>query len=276
MNGQERTKEASEQQNVAENGENERVGEEDDDLPESCCYRIVIEGPCGGCISRWPRCCSLFFGVLIPLFMLIVFSLLFGILLAHVEYPNEVNQNNALLAGRADAVTFSELGTALTSLIPKLCFELYLNNVTLSETEDVGDKIWEIILSENRTFLNDTIQDAVLGGKLITVNATTLYEFMVECGNATSSVVEGVQERIQNATESSSDDLTFNWIRCFPGAESGKLQMLTIVSSDLIRPEAQEEYFSEVWQVSWIHEGRIALQDNDAKLTGPCLANVTE
>ena len=161
-------------------------GEETNEIAEqhkNCCFRLLFHGPCGPCLLAWPRSCAVLIGVILPLVFLILLSLFFGSILAHVEAPNEVVQNNALVAAQNATDVASDLARRLAGWIPFICFELYLGNASIKNLEDF---ILEIYNSTDQAIQPDEF----LTDRVVVVNTTDMYKFVRNCTLEVDHVVD--------------------------------------------------------------------------------------
>lgn len=100
---------------------------------------LPVEGPrrqnrrrnCCTCFSnRFPRLFAILFGIHIPLFVLVLLSCIFGYWIAHIEGPVEIQENDSRIASYTITTRKLQILSNLTSVSPKICFNLFLNNVT--------------------------------------------------------------------------------------------------------------------------------------------------
>lgn len=163
-------------------------------------------------LMAWPRLWSLFLGVVLPLFFLIGLSIFFGLLLARAESPNEIAQNDALLAEQALAELAAVAIGSVTALIPSLCFQLFALGRPIENFEDL---LWQSVL-QNTTVIAEN--DLVFGGGIsLQANSSEMFLFMQDCGRAAADPVKALLSRqTASLTPEYAPDLTFNWIRCLP------------------------------------------------------------
>jgi hypothetical protein len=112
---------------VALEQETEQAGGGQDEIPvdlprrQNCCTRFS---------NRFPRLFSILFGIYIPIFVLVLLSCVFGYWIAHIESPVEIQENDSILASFTITNKKLQILSNLTSVSPKICFNLFLNNVT--------------------------------------------------------------------------------------------------------------------------------------------------
>lgn len=217
------------------------------------CYRFWLRWPrLYNCLSRWPRLSSLLLGVIFPMFVLILFSMLFGLWVSHYEAPQEVADNNARLANYTKSQKLAQSMYNITTMLPELCLEMYLNNETTKE------EAIERILNEIAFFqgnVTDSREEDILkqvSGESQSNhinNATELKKWMFNCTSFMQPTLVTMFERFGQIAFTSAGQLTFNWIRCVPGAD-GLEHFKWIGASNNIsqmRYAAQSEHFTQAW-----------------------------
>jgi hypothetical protein len=225
---------------------------EENDANDGCCLRMC-KGKwcscCGKCIASWPRTFEILFGVIFPLWLLIALSLWFGYFLAKLEAPNEIRENNNILAARAQVRLLGSLAARATEVIPTICFELFLLGRPVSNL----DSAVKVVLEKTDPFQAGTTQpnppvEAILSDDLVVVNKTAMYEFMRDCGEEAWPITEALLQRADDVIDISITALTFNWIRCGPWANGlGSTGVLAPLPDADLKPEAQQEFFNQTW-----------------------------
>ena len=79
---------------------------------------------------RFPRLFAILFGILIPIFVLVLISCIFGYWIAHIESPAEIQENDRRIASYTITNRKLQILSNLTRVSPKVCLNLFLNNVT--------------------------------------------------------------------------------------------------------------------------------------------------
>ena len=92
-----------------------------------CCCKTFPE--------RWPRTFALWVGVVLPLFLLIAVSCLFGYGLARLESPGEIVSNDDVIATRAGVALSTKFVTDLTRKLPHVCLSVYFSQNDLGEVD---------------------------------------------------------------------------------------------------------------------------------------------
>jgi hypothetical protein len=223
---------------------------EENDVNDGCCLRM-FKGKwcscCGKCIARWPRTFAILFGVIFPLWLLIALSLFFGYFLAELEAPNEIIENNNILAAQAQVRLLGSLAARAAQVIPTICFELFLLGLPVANLGSAVESALDDPFQAGTTQPNPPV-GAILSDDLIVVNKTAMYEFMEVCGEEAGPITEALLRRASDVLEISTTELTFNWIRCGPWANglgsTGVLARLPVVE---LRPEAQQEFYNQTW-----------------------------
>ncbi|GKY98452.1 hypothetical protein MPSEU_000802600 [Mayamaea pseudoterrestris] len=231
------------------------------------CYRLITKNRClWRCLKSFPRITALCYGVLLPLGLLVVLATLVGLMLAKSEAPNEVHVNDKNLENTAKSLSAAMTLGEITSRIPKLCMNLFFFNDTQSHnlTEKLSDYILKASQDSN-SFQDVYRNDQSSSGSMVTINTTDLYEFMKECGQAATPAVEQLFRKLKNSTANSAS-MTFNWIRCFPGArgiESLSVPWLTRSNLSEIQPQAQRDLFTQTW---WADQQQLYQQHLNASI----------
>jgi hypothetical protein len=226
---------------------------EDNDDNDDCCLRMCKGrrcSCCGKCIARWPRTFAIFFGVVFPLWLLIALSIFFGYFLAELEAPNEISQNNNIMAAQAQVLLLGSLAARAAEVIPTICFELFLLGLPVT---NIGPAV-EFVLDNTDPFQAGARQQtspvvgAILSDDLIVVNKTAMYEFMQGCGDVAGPITEALLRRADDVSDIRTTSLTFNWIRCGPWANGlGSSGLLAPRPVDELRPEAQQKIYNQTW-----------------------------
>jgi hypothetical protein len=235
---------------------------------DGCCLRM-LKGRrcscCGGCIARWPRTFAIFFGVVLPLWLLIAVSVLLGYFLAELEAPNEITQNDDILEAQAELRELGSLAARAAQVIPITCFNLFILERPVTE---MARELEIALEKDDHLFPAETTQPvpqevgaqpetaqpvpqeegAILSDGLIVMNQTAMYEFMQLCGDEAKPITERLLQRGGDIIDIRAAGLTFNWIRCGPWANgldsSGIFNPHDVVD---LRPEAQEELYRQTW-----------------------------
>jgi hypothetical protein len=151
--------------------------------------------------------------------------------------------------------------------MPEVCLALYFNQEDLGTLlERVRDYIF---LGPNATA--DFIGEYYSPGVVVQVNSSDLFQFMSRCGDAAAPLVETLFRNSSSAFKDASfDAVTFNWIRCYPGA-NGLGQSASLPSSiDEFRYDAQYAWYTQTWRQSREQYYTTFLQQNlDANMSLP-------
>ena len=212
-----------------------------DDEKDGDLFKRMSKNRCSGVVlKKFPRCCIFLVGVVIPLFVLIFLSLFFGIILAALEAEGEVESNDDILATRFLARRAQDLVTSMTVSAPRVCLHGYLTGMNATP---FSDALIDLIARPAEEFKTENPD---LLGLYNETNMTELYEFLVECGNSSRSFAD---EEARAAVGGSVSELSFNWIRCYEGANNLKVD----ISGDILRsqernPRLQREFYERVWR----------------------------
>ena len=213
-------------------------------------YRAITNSKClWRCLKAFPRTTALLYGVIFPLAILCIVSTVFGLFLARSEAPNEVLVNDRTLATSAQKLSSSLALSKITSRMPKVCMELFFRNDT--NLTDLTEAMATAILRDlqsNQT-IDEDYQSPNGTGKNVTIDTSELYAFMGECWQAATPALEQLLDSLKESAASTAS-MSFNWIRCFPGAKGIKslsVPWLTRVDIAEIQQEAQQELYSSTW-----------------------------
>jgi hypothetical protein len=163
-----------------------------------------------------------------------------------------VEANDQWLAAQKKTRNIGWVWGNFTTSIPRICLEEFLRKQSNpGQSVDVLQDLQvhlESDFQEKPTFLTPSDIDDFLTGGLVLINTTELYEWMDHCGEAAAPIVVKLLEEILDIRSDSSDELTFDWIRCYPNASGlGPFKTFPTEYVDTLRPEAQKEYYFSVW-----------------------------
>ena len=229
------------------------IKDDDDDSDDmrdaSCCYRIARNWTC--CyhtLLGWPRTSAILLGVILPMFFLIFLSVLFGFFLARAETPLEIQQNDAAMVQSMLQLSTVRFVVNTTDTIPALCLGLYFLQQNVSSLDEY---LLEHLLGPGNSSLAAQSPELVSPGREVSVNTSETLQFMVQCGQVAGSIVE---RTIRNTSAIYRDevpgDLTFNWVRCYPGARGLGQAGESPTSIDEYRFNAQYEWYAKTWKQS--------------------------
>lgn len=218
--------------------------------------RSAAAGCCCCCKTfpkRWPRTFALWVGVVLPLFLLIAVSCLFGYGLARLESPGEIVSNDDVIATRAGVALSTQFVTDLTRKLPHVCLSVYFSRNDLGV---VGESLTGISSVSNETltqssnsmtradpnanaidyrerlqleeaidlvfvkrYVNQYIDVDIEDGdmpfeEIELVNTTDLMSYMSRCGSNALKLIE--QYELEGIVDTSlvGEGLSFNWMRC--------------------------------------------------------------
>jgi hypothetical protein len=218
-----------------------------DKVKKGCLYRLAVRFPrVHNLLLSWPRTFSLVLGVILPLFVLIFICVIIGIILAIVEAPLEVSRNDHVVA--TDVQTYDGLMLVSKPLfsdeaafLPSICLELFLRRQNASLVEKY---ILELLKSESDALKTLNLTDP------FDVNETVVGDYLEECGEFARPIMERLEQDNNTVLTLIGTALTFNWIRCIPGAK-GLRTVAGMASLNMIpymRYDAQKQHFVDVWR----------------------------
>jgi hypothetical protein len=223
---------------------------EAEDLRDAGCgYRLLRKCPrMYKALLRWPRSSAIILGVVFPMFFLIMLSTLFGSILAVIEAPLEGQQNDNALAQSTTELSVIQAVINITSLIPELCLAMFLRGTEIGALRE-NIKLY-LLVGPNATS-SYLIGELLDPGVNITVNSREILLFMDECGEAAAPLVETMFRNSSSAFKDGSfDNLSFNWIRCYPGANGLGGGGSSPSSIDEFRYNSQYAWYTKLWRES--------------------------
>jgi hypothetical protein len=184
------------------------------------CLSCLGCGCCARAPKRWPRTFWVLFGVVMPLWILILIASVCGYGLAQLEAPTEISTNDEKLTAKYQIAAVDNMTKRVIAASPSLCLHLYGLNETMPELgsyddiETVGFYEAAVLFEANLLeFLDVASVFDIEYNDTITVNTTKLVSFMTNCGK----LIEEYVTQIQLASAvffADQGDLTFNWDRC--------------------------------------------------------------
>jgi len=159
------------------------------------------------------------FGVVVPLWFLILLSAGFGFLLVVHEAPREQQSNSAILESRARFNRTFGNSTELAQL-PAVCYQQYLEQTDYTKFEE---RINEYILISSRDAANITniTNTSVINnlnytiGDILDETKEELYLSMLKCQQEQHSETAAYMDVRQEDGPDAADSLRFNWNRCW-------------------------------------------------------------
>lgn len=145
------------------------------------------------------------------------------------------------MANRAGVLAFSAEAKKFTRAIPKICFEIFLEQLQQTHANDITQMIQRMYFNDSQ-FLRQ-YQDAMNLTDLIIINVTKLEEHMEVCGTAADPIVDRLLALLLQGYQNIPGGLTFNWIRCV----DGPIDEANMVN---LRYDAQANYFQSVWEAN--------------------------
>mmetsp|Transcript_17193 Transcript_17193/g.49298 ORF Transcript_17193/g.49298 Transcript_17193/m.49298 type:complete len:645 (+) Transcript_17193:33-1967(+) len=246
-----------------------------------CCWKTFPE--------RWPRTFALWVGVILPLFVLIAVSCLFGYGLARLESPGEIVANDDVISTRAGVALSAQFVTDLSRKLPHVCLAVYFSQndlvgdelPTVNETLTMNSNITRGDTNATNTmdyreqlrleeaidlvfvrryvdqYIDVDIEDDMPFEEIELVNTTDLMSSMSRCGSNALKLIE--QYELEDIVDTSlvGEGLSFNWMRCTidtnntSGFKGFFNEFFDPLRNDtaFLRPEAQESFVLEQWRV---------------------------
>jgi Ion channel len=272
---------------------------DDDDDPNN------KQKPLDRCFRKYPRSCAIVLAILIPLWILLLISFLFGFIIAKSEAPYQVESNDFYFASKLLSSSAAQLVANFSASLPLLCLDLYLekrlpNEDNLNEISgpilseellipsvdeviggnqsfDETGALVRVYAGDNTTVYWRTPRDIILEG-IDFGNATDLYRFLLQCGEASRSVNSKLLDAMKNrltALVSSEGTAKFQWIRCLPQSSglSNTPSFFNGWSYEEARQDAQTKLYEQTWTASQRQLFRQFLNE-EMKLQGNLTAEI--
>ncbi|KAG7338840.1 ion channel [Nitzschia inconspicua] len=186
---------------------------------------------------HWPRTNAILWVVLL-LWLLILISMGIGIKLAQVESPEEINENDAIVAARTMINRYRLTSNRLLN-VTQICWNEF-------RLQDEEQQSLEQMTEEQQQQQQQQQQNEVV----IQVNVTSLQQSLTECVNSFIPEVEAFDEASNNYSSVAAQSMSFNWNRCWPMRQQRQLILYpTMEMIEAARPEAQADYFQQQWAI---------------------------
>lgn len=232
--------------------------------------RAPRKGCCGyvnRCSEKWPRVCNLLFGVVLPLWGLILLSVFFGRILSDFEADEEIVSNDNTLGGIHLLSLTSELFANVTSRAPLVCVGLYFRNQTsYEEVYPLTSSRAEYTASDLQADIDFAIDihtqvDLFIGdidGDTVrrVQNDPGFVEFFFDCIQEAREIHQRLfRETSIVAGRAAGNGISFNWNRCAP-EDNQTYPNLPDFGADVsfnneFRHEEQREHYWSVWLQDW-------------------------
>jgi hypothetical protein len=169
---------------------------------------------------HWPRTYAIVW-VIVLLWILIGFSMAFGIQLSQAEAPTEIDGNDAVLAARAHIDYFETSSSELLN-VTQACLVYFIDKNDLTNDDD------DDFVQVNRTGLESWLQGCL----------EDLY----------LPYLEAYQQVAENNSATASQSLRFNWNRCWELKDDAQFEFYpTWEMVYAARPHAQADYYTREW-----------------------------
>jgi len=172
---------------------------------------------------KYPRTWSCCCGILLPIWILVLISLILGLALGHLEYDGEVESNDEAMKTLALQKAFNTANNNLITSLSSICLLLYRNATdTSNETNEtlfeIVDNAFESVRDKYNSF-DEFVQNShpSLRGFDV-VNLTNFAIFIDTCGQVGNKYSTDLEVKYfgDNVLEAGEMDtsLSFSWIRC--------------------------------------------------------------
>jgi hypothetical protein len=179
---------------------------------------------------------------------LILVSTVFGTILALWEGPLEGQQNDIALAQSTVELSVIRAVINITSHVPELCLAMFLRGM---EIGSLRENLRVYLLVGPNVTSDYVFGELLYPGVNVTIDSRDMLIYMRECGEAAAPIVEGLFRNSSSAfMDGSFGDLTFNWIRCYRGANGLRVGGSNPSSIDEYRYNSQKEWYLETWRQS--------------------------
>lgn len=224
--------------------------------PDPTGWKVFCQ-PVDQCLRNYPRCGSIFCHILIPLWILILIAGVGGYILATFEAPNEYDVNDEILQQRfwLQNIPLNETSDVIFDL-PLTCFERYLELqndtlLSLSLSFDDNDNIFETALWDRNNegpFFNQ-LSNTIFNSSTIEETMDDLRDFLMTCGQQVQSMVSKLVQRTADSVSlTATEELTFNWIRCWDRTVYGNPERFHVGTDGQISAATnQSAYYESIW-----------------------------
>ena len=226
---------------------------------------------CSRSISSLPNACPRFFSIfvriILPLWLLIALAVLGGFFLAEFEAPNELRNNDLIMANKFTLVRNSNTSDKYADYVaeaPERCFVDFLDGIEVKGTNlTVADIVAEKVNPEVKG-TNLTVADIVaekvnpFGPKDEEILEDIMHDilflknfsrYMGECGEKAATRASIFFNFTSNliSLETALEDPTFDWIRCWNESETGPLNPFRPNSKQIEAASSQDIFYYEAW-----------------------------
>jgi hypothetical protein len=192
------------------------------------------------------------FRIILPLWLLIVLSVVGGIFLVHFEFQDELNTNDSIMAN-FHTLELLDLNTTIGLLLklPEKCFHDYLttinitgSNLTLADVvEKGGDGAARTLADLDSSGLDfteivwlDVLSDFLKDDRGGCVDQAAKYANLILTARDKASI------------ELAGQDLSFNWNRCWNISETGPLNTFHPTQKQIEAAANQSVFYEENWK----------------------------
>ena len=219
-------------------------------------------------LDYFPRLHGILFRVLLPLWIMVGFTILLGMVLAKFEINDEIEENNAIMRGKYELIKYpyDETLNFLFGL-PTVCFDYYLYKKT-NETDAnytmtglMGGDTQQDMIDATHTYNEDNIANLTLwvgdrfppvevgydnDDPLITISE--IKEYLQVCEDAGSDLIQNFIDITSAKMESTSTNtMSFNWMRCWNTTELGSVNPIHADAEQLVAAGNQSEFYRGMW-----------------------------
>jgi hypothetical protein len=172
-NGKEGSLMESGDSNGTMNDDSEQLRDEIDKKEFVSIVRPKLGKGCAARIFRkWPRTFSCCIGILLPLWSLVLISILFGMILGHLEHGGELDANDEAMKLQATSQFYNEALKETMAALPTLCY-LMFQNFTL--TYDLSQEDIDAQFADEEAAFNTTAAEEAFN----TTSSPTVANFTV-------------------------------------------------------------------------------------------------
>jgi hypothetical protein len=220
-------------------------------------------------LHNFPRLHGILFRVLLPLWIMVLITILLGIVLARFEIDGEIEANNAIMRGKYELskYPYDETLNFLFGL-PTICFDYYLYK-KLDKTGDtnytmdglMGGETQQDMLDATFTYNKNNIANLTLwvGDRFPPVEVgddnddpaiavSEIREYLGVCENAGADLIQNFVEITSARRDTAlTDTMSFNWMRCWNTTELGTVNPLYANSIHLEAAGNQIDFYDEMW-----------------------------
>ena len=202
---------------------------------------------------QWPRLFACCFGIVIPLVLIVMISLIVGMLLGKLEMQGEIDHNDSFLRATMAELKYEDDLAMVLQQLPTLCLALLHNNetkITATLPKLLESSMTDMSILEDYLELGNRLQDT----QQIPNNYTLLQmsDYFDKCGTAGGSFRAKWLANFEPLVGEKYDTMTlqFNYIRCVNRTHPLRFNMIVAPNAEDLydaQPSTQKRFYTWSW-----------------------------